>query len=273
MAENPNEPLTMQKRCLEGDGSDNGGGDTRSPKRRIMRAITGTVVEDSDTDPADDMMIVGDVTKSPMIAAAVEPPDDDTVPLSQLSDTSGKRVTADPYHDMPPLEFEPTEPPLQVDAVDSNKCNTRRDELDEYLDELDKTDVSLQSFGKLATLLNTAPILPPATTEVGEEEDCFRLAAQTGVFGMKTDAVGRKWMRNCKPGTELHTQYVALKGMAEKKQFRETWAKETYKQYSAEKAYEESFNEVDEQLGEYMTFGNLVTSLGGQQIAARKMLP
>ena len=51
--------------------------------------------------------------------------------------------------------------------------------------------------------------------------------------------------------------------MADKKKYKCTWAQNKYAKVEEKQVFHEGYNEVDETMGEYVTFGAYVVALGG----------
>ena len=60
-------------------------------------------------------------------------------------------------------------------------------------------------------------------------------------------------------------EYNTMTSTADKNKIKREWAIETFAYVLVEKTFEESYKEVDEDIGEMMTFGGVVMALGGWQ--------
>lgn len=98
---------------------------------------------------------------------------------------------------------------------------------------------------------------------IGDDvDDSIQKAAMTGEFDLR-GAIGAKFQRAHKAGSEARKAYDLCKSRDSKAAFRTKWAKETYASYTKEKTYEQSYKTVDTSKGSYKTLGGVVCLFGG----------
>ena len=95
-----------------------------------------------------------------------------------------------------------------------------------------------------------------------DKSDPIAVLAATGDFDIR-GAIGQHFARAHAKGSATGTAYRALSGHAAKKAFRQGWAESKYEEVLKTKRYGQDFAYVDETKGEYLSFGAVVTKLGG----------
>jgi len=142
------------------------------------------------------------------------------------------------------------------------------DELDRYLNELSDMKVDEHNESILHSALrdlkekvDSAVVVKPKADD-DSADNLFERAAKTGFFDLR-DAVGLRFQRAHKKGSKDHDRYANLCSRAEKQQFREAWAKNTFASMLVGKESSRERNIAEATRGRMLTFGAVVRELGG----------
>lgn len=91
-------------------------------------------------------------------------------------------------------------------------------------------------------------------------------ALQEGDFKV-TKALGQRFQRSFRPGSEQHAQFKAMKSLEDKTRFRMAWVQSQFDELQKKKVWERSYKTIDSQKGEYVPFAVLVAREGGDRSA------
>lgn len=91
-------------------------------------------------------------------------------------------------------------------------------------------------------------------------------ALQEGDFKV-TKALGQRFQRSFRPGSEQHAQFKAMKSLEDKTRFRMAWVQSQFDELQKKKVWERSYETIDSQKGEYVPFAVLVAREGGDRSA------
>ena len=107
------------------------------------------------------------------------------------------------------------------------------------------------------------PELPDDKPDDAQETE-EQFLARTGEFDTHSK-IGVRFMREKDGNPDMKAAYAKCSGWTEKKNFRERWAKDKYKEHKRVKEKTESRDIADIQEAEMLTFGALVNKFGGWQ--------
>ena len=158
--------------------------------------------------------------------------------------------------------------PFPLSPRNTTTLSPSESPLDAYVQAVKHCKVSAASFEEMDQLLSAglkaaqedeaklAQKIPEADT------DPVLVEASKGVFDMRSK-VGSTFYDEHPNGSEKHREYMALGDMKAKKLYRAKWAQEKYAWVEASRSMTEQYSKVSLEVGEMMTFGQLVQSYGG----------
>ena len=132
--------------------------------------------------------------------------------------------------------------------------------LENFFAELEAIQVTENGLSVMEEFIqNTRRRASPAEVRVPTK---LEAVAITGQFDVR-DSVGQHFSRSHGKGTDMHLKYHAINGRENKRVYREAWAKKEYANYTEAKEHLKSYESVDTDLGEMLTFGAMVLLYGG----------
>lgn len=154
-------------------------------------------------------------------------------------------------------------PPCGDDFEQPGAIQSPADKLAAFFAEVSASKVSEDDWSALEMIIKKA-LTGSENGAAGEEsvDSKFSAVATTGVFEMR-GGVGQHFQRSHAKGQPLYTGYHGMATREAKRLYREEWAKKEYAKYLVGKDHEKSYQVIDRDLGEMMTFGSLVVHYGG----------
>ena len=132
--------------------------------------------------------------------------------------------------------------------------------LEQFFAQLDAIQVTENGLNVMEEFIQkTRRRASPAEVRVPTK---LEAVAITGQFDVR-DSVGQHFSRTHGKGTAMHNTYHAINGRENKRVYREAWAKKEYANYTEAKEHLKSYESVDTDLGEMLTFGAMVMLYGG----------
>jgi hypothetical protein len=87
-------------------------------------------------------------------------------------------------------------------------------------------------------------------------------AAETGNFDLRKSALGFKWTRELAADKKLATEYKGCLSLAEKKQFRTSWAARKLQEVTVSRNHLKDYQRVNEKFGRYLAYGKIADEYG-----------